>query len=276
MQAFLKFIERYHPHLLFLLLQLICFVLIVNHHHYQRVTYLHAANAVFSTVDKQTNGVVSYFKLKGVNEQLSLSNNDLLNKLYQKQIEVVQYPDTIRDTILQVNYQFTPAKVVNKTTNRQHNYLTINAGSAQGISKEMGVISEKGVVGIVKNVSENFATVMTLLHKESRVSGLLEKHKNFGSVKWDGLNAQLAQLEDIPNYVDVYSGEQVVTSGYSSLFPPNISIGKVKEANSIKGQNFKEITIDLATDFGRLEYVYVVNYLQKQEQQQLEAELQNE
>jgi rod shape-determining protein MreC len=187
----------------------------------------------------------------------------------------VYYVDTaeikkVNDTIHHQQYSFITAKVINNSVNRRNNYLTLNAGSLQGIKPEMGVISSEGIVGIVKDTSKHFCSVMSFLHKDSKISAKLKKSGYIGSLVWDGYDASRASLKDIALHVQFAKGDTIVTSSYSSIFPEDIMIGRVEDFETKAGDNFYDITIRLSTDFSKLSYVYIVNNVLKEEQQQLE------
>ncbi len=178
----------------------------------------------------------------------------------------------VRDTVYQQHYRFIAAKVINNSIHQKNNYITINKGSLHGIKKGMGVISPTGVVGIVLNVSQQFATIQSLLHSETRVSAMLSSSQVFGSLIWgEKINPKRALLRDIPNHVEVKAGEEVNTSGYS-LFPQGIPLGKVTGTDISSGESFLDIEIELSTDFHNLQYVYVVIDQWDEEKKHVEAQ----
>ncbi len=276
MHTLLQFLGRSYPLFLFIFLELVCLVLMINHHHYQRVSYLHGANAFNGYIDEKISGWGEFLLLRESNEQLLAYNETLLSEVYRTDnFTDINSKEAVTDTLCDPKnnapYIFHSAKVINRTVNRQHNYLTINKGSNDGIKAEMGVISNEGLVGIVKNVSANYATVMTLIHKESKISALLSTTKNFGSLRWNGKSALMAQLYDIPSYVPIPMNDTLVTSGFSAIFPEGIPIGIVKEKSISKGDSFYVLDIKLLTDFHTLYNVYIIEYTDLEERLQLEA-----
>jgi len=139
----------------------------------------------------------------------------------------------------------------------------------------MGVISSKGVVGIIKNVSDHFSSVMSVLHEKNKLSAKIKKSGYYGSLVWEGNNYREAELKDIPNHVKLAIGDTIVTSGYSSIFPENILIGTVKEFDLPKGNNFYNIKIEFTEDYKNLSHVYIVRSLLKEEKEKLEAQNQD-
>ena len=142
-------------------------------------------------------------------------------------------------------------RVLNNSVNQQYNYLMIDKGSAQGLKKDMGVISGQGVVGVVTDVSENFATVISVLNRNFRVSASILRNSYFGIIEWTGRDPSSVRLREIPSHVNVVPGDTVVTSGYSAIFPPNLMIGIVDEVKPGEG-NFYDISVNLSTNFRNL------------------------
>ena len=168
------------------------------------------------------------------------------------------------------------AKVINNSTNRRNNYLTLNKGSKQGVKPEMGVICSDGIVGIVKDVSEHYCSVISFLHKDSRFSARIKKNGYIGSMVWNGYDETHGTLNDIAKHVKVSKGDTIVTSSYSAIFPDGVFIGIVDEVTSTGGNNFQDITVKLSTPFGKLSYVYIISNLYKDEQKALEEPLKND
>ena len=167
-------------------------------------------------------------------------------------------------------YEYISARVINNSVTRVNNYITLDKGSMQGIRPEMAVMGSNGVVGIVKDVSEHFSTVISLLHSSTKISSKIKKNDYFGSTVWDGDSPQFARLLDIPSHAQVTVGDTIVTSSYSGIFTRDIFVGTVSELGTT-GESFKEIKLRLSTDFQKLSYVYVVRNLMKSERDTLEA-----
>jgi len=161
--------------------------------------------------------------------------------------------------------------VVNSSVNRQLNYLTLNKGKKDGILPEMGVLNEQGLVGVVKNVSDHFSTVVPIINLTFTVSAELQRTGNFGLLKWDGNDHRYCLLNDVPGHVDVKLGDTLVTRSSSAIYPRGVLIGTVHKVEQKPGSNFHHIEVELGNDFNKLRYVYVVDNLLKAEQKNLEA-----
>ncbi len=227
-------------------------------------------------INEKYSGVEYYFHLKKINESLASENERLLNNL----TENFQSPDTgkhiITDTISidtsnsQRRYLYRSARVVNNSVSLPNNYISIHRGELQGVKKDMGVIGSQGLVGVVVNTSENFSVVMTLLSRQSSVSAKLLKTGEIGKVSWDGVSPERVTLINIPKSAKVTEGDSVITSGYSLSFPANVLIGTITEIIDDNSSNFYTLMLKPSTNFYNVEFVNVVENLQKDEQKRLE------
>lgn len=258
----------------FLLLEMVSFWLIVRNSEFHQSSVFNSSNNVVAVLYDWNNSVAEYFKLKQINNDLAEENASLRNHLAQSQYPIGVNSRQISDTLLEQQYTYVASRVVNNSVNRRNNYLTINRGYLHGIESEMAVVTSQGVVGIVKDVSENYASVISILHKNSSISARIAENGYFGSVVWDGRNPQIVQLADIPNHVKLREGMVIETSGYSSMFPKGIRIGRIKSFEIGSGENFYSINVKLNVDMNAVNVVYVVKNLKHIEQQVLETESQ--
>lgn len=259
------------------MLQILSLILLVRYNQTHEAVYAGVASEVTGRINIQYNKVQNYFHLKE-NNKLLLEENTRLKNMLRVNFES---PDSSRIAVLDTLVQDTlghrrkfiwlPAKVVNNTVSQQLNYLTLHRGANQGVKKDMAVIGPQGVVGTVINVSENFSIVMSLLHRNSKVSSMLEKGKVSGTVEWDGKDPRYITLKNIPKSIPVSKGDTVVTSSYSSNFPSDIMVGFVTEISQDPTSNFLIISLKAATNFYNLEYVNLVENVQWDEQRRLEA-----
>lgn len=272
MRNLFLFLWKHNFFILFLLLESLCFFLIVRNTNYQRASIFHSANKVAAAVNEVVNAAIEYINLKTENEALAAENAVLRTR-----IPDIHYVDSIhltsrQDTIYKQQYTFMTARVINNSVNRRNNYLTLDKGSNHGVKPEMGVISASGIVGIVKDVSENFCTVISFLHKDTRISARIKKNGYIGSMVWEGFNSAEGNLKDIAKHVRLQKGDTIITSSFSAIFPEGILIGRVSEVENDPSENFYQIKVRLSTSFGSLTHVYIVNNLMKEEQRMLEAQ----
>lgn len=260
----------------FVLLELVCFSLIVKNNTFHRGSALSSSNRLVGNVYGLNNAINEYFKLKSINDELAIENAALRSLLNESKYISSSKKLSVTDSVGRQHYTYVPAKVINNSTDRRNNYLTINRGILQGVEPEMAVISSNGIVGIVKDVSKNFASVISVLHKNSSISVKLADTEYIGSLVWDGGDPQIAQLMDIPNHVQLAKGMLVQTSGFSAMFPSGINVGTIRSFEVEQGDNFYSIDVDLLTDMSSVSMVYVINNLMRFEQIELEKQAQSD
>ena len=270
------FIRRHFNFLFFLVLQMIALSFLFRYNKFHEAAFMNVSTEITGRINEKYNGIEYYFQLKKTNESLVRENL----RLRQQLKENFEAPDSIRrlihDTVKVdsgktiLKYNIMEAKVVNSTTASQINYLTIHRGFAQGIRPNMGVTGPQGIVGTVVNVSENFATVMSLLHRNYKAVVKLKNGGERGAIEWDGLSPLFVTLKDIPKSAKVAKGDTVLTSQISSLFPANLMVGTVYDIVPDNTSNFYTLKIRPATNFFTIEYVYVIDNMQYEEQKRLE------
>ncbi len=276
MRNIFLFIRRYFNFLFFLVLQIVALSFLFRYNNFHEAAFMGVANELTGRISSKYSNVEYYFRLKKTNEELAAQNEQLLNKLpgnFQSPDSSTKIiTDTVKYDTLGVarRYIWREAKVVNNMISLQNNYITIHRGEKQGVKKDMGVISPLGVVGMVVNTSENFAVVMTMLNRQSSVSAKLYKTGEVGKVLWDGETPEFVTMINIPKSAKVLKGDSIVTSGYSLSFPPGVMIGTVQEVVQDKASNFYSLRIKPSTNFYSIEYVTVVENLQRDEQKKLE------
>lgn len=264
MQNLLEFFQKYHHWFLFVLLEVISLVLLFQYNSYQGSAWLSSANAISGKVNEGRAEVESFFSLKKMNGNLTLRNFYMERQLNQLRR---LYGEATEDTAglwakemhFLKQYRLVPAKVITNELNKLNNLLTIDCGAKDGVDVGMGVVCGQGVVGVVYLVSDHYAVVMPVLNTASRISCAIRGHNYFGVLRWDGKDAGVAYLEDIPRHARFNRGDWVETNGYSSIFPPGVLVGKIETVyNSADGLSYR-VKVRLSTDFGCLRDVVVVN-----------------
>lgn len=259
------FLVKHYIFFLFLILEGFAVTMYISNTYYQRAIVIKATNNLTGSVFNFRNGIAQYFSLGIINEQLTLENAHLLNQQKGSFIRTDNKIFFHNDTLYRQQYEYMIARVVDNSTNRDANYLTLDKGSRNGIKKDMAVVCPGGVVGIVNGVSENFSSVMSLLHAKTRISAKLKKADYVGTIAWEGGNNTICKLKDVPTHVKLNPGDTVITSGYSMMFPEGIMIGRVLQYKVGKGNDFYDIDVKLSTDFNNISYVYVIKNLMKDE-----------
>lgn len=275
MRNLLNFLLKYNHWFLFILLEVISFVLLFRFNHYQHSVYFSSANAVAGKVYEVSGGITSYFHLKSVNEnlldrimELEQQNHNLEDALGRHLSDSTEL-NSIRN-LPNTDYQVFKARVINNSLNLVDNYITLNRGSKDGIRPEMGVVDGNGVVGIVYDTSSHYSRVISVLNSKSSISCKIVGSEYFGYLKWEYGDSRYAYLKDLPRHAEFNLGDTVVTSGYSTVFPEGIMIGTVDDmADSNDGLSYL-LKVKLATDFGKVSEVRVIARTGQHEQKELE------
>ena len=276
MKNLINFLIQYSVVFLFLLLEIISFTLIVNNQGYQKSVFLSSSNSVVSGLYEVSNSVFEFFKLSAANESLSEENTALKNQIIHLQNELTALkPEVNKDSLNfkippEMEYKLISAKVINNSTHKLQNYITLNKGSRDGIHADMGVVSENGVVGIVKTVSEKFSVVIPVLNQNIKINSKFKKNNYSGPLVWNGRDYRFANLTDIARHVEFSLGDTLITSGFTSTFPEGIPVGVINDFDIKESDPYYNIQVKLAVNFRTLSHVKVINYLNYKEQRAIE------
>ena len=262
---------RFGHFILFVILEIFCLYLIVNYNRKQRDIWANSANIFWGYSAEKWNDWTNYLSLQEKNDELALENAKLKEKLINYELSPAFEKDTLRN--LNNQYELLSASVASNTTDRPNNYLTLNKGLKDGVEKDMGVISKNGIVGIVRDVRSDYAVVNSLLHRRTFISAMIKRTGAFGELKWIGTNPQIVNLASIAKHNTVVVGDTIVTSGYSTHFPPGLMIGVIEATELPSGNNFHDIRVRLSNDFGTLRYVEIVKNSKQAQQLELEKQV---
>jgi len=267
MKELLFLILRLRAFLLFIFLQIICLILVVRYNNTQREIFISSSNAVSGFFYKQQNNLSTFFDLRDENESIANLNATLLQQIYQGTAQSGKVVGELIDS----QYVFRPARVINNSINSQRNTILMDLGSRQGVDKRMGVVTERGIVGIVQNVSPHYANAASILNVETKVSAKIKTNGVAGSLQWELGDHKTIKLKEIPkHYADFVVGDTILTSGYSIVFPPSHPVGTIASINELVGQNFYDIEVVLFEDLAKLDFVYIVEHRLKEEIKSLE------
>ena len=270
MYNLIRFIQKHHFVLLFLLLEVLCIVLLTSTQSFHRQKGINTTNDIVGSIYETGSDIGDYFRLGKINRALSEENAQLRRQLAVVTDTTRNYTEAISiDTV----YEFIPARVVNSTVNRPNNYILINKGRADGIEKDMGVVSTNGIVGIVADVSQHYASVMSLLHSYSTISVRFKDSEQLANLRWETTNYRYGIIDDIPTHLRPQAGDTIVTSSYSYIFPENLMAGTVVELIKSPSGTLNKAKIEFATDFSNLKSVYVIHHTNQRE---IDSLLQNQ
>lgn len=259
---------------MFLLLEGVSIWLIISKNSYPRSAFLHSSAVLVAKVLDIRSGIASYFQLKEVNEALTYENAKLILDLeYHKSLTGGSGTRLHKDTLGQTSISYQPAKVVNNSYLKTNNYLTINRGRKDGVDKGMGVLSNNGVVGLVHEVSDHYATVISLLNPKLMISCRVKPSNSLGVVQWKAGNAKEASVNFVPRHIPIQYGDSVFTSGFNSALPEGLFIGTISKKELKADEAFHQLKVLLSLDFSTIDYVYVYKSSFKAERDSLESKL---
>jgi rod shape-determining protein MreC len=270
MRNIFNFILRNNFWIIFLLMELVCLYLVFKHNRFHQSKFLNSANAISGKLFEGSAKIQSYIRLAEVNDYLAKENARLRGYARNSYFEILKNTNKVSDTLYNQKYEYIAGNIINATLNKRNNYFTVALGKKNGVEKDMAVITSNGIVGIVKDVSDHFCTVMSVLHKNFICNCRLKSDGNFGPLVWDGKNYNVLQLTDIPTHAKLKKGDTVVTSQLTQIFPEGITVGTVDTWERRQGEGFYTVNVKLSNDFKKLGTVYVVKYFYKQEQDSLE------
>ncbi|PWH84371.1 rod shape-determining protein MreC [Algibacter marinivivus] len=263
MQQIINFIIRNKNFLLFLLLFGFSLLFTIQSHSYHRSKFINSANFLTGGVYNSINNINNYFDLKTQNQLLTEENKRLRSLLSNSAIAL---DSVFTDSLMfGKSYNFYTSNVIKNSYSLHNNILTLNKGRNDSIKQDFGVISQKGIIGIVDKTSANYATVISILNTTSRISAQLKKTNHFGTLTWNGTSPEFNQLIDIPKIAPVVKGDTIITSGRSSIFPKGVPIGIVEDFKLDQAENYYEINVRLFNDMTSVEHVYIIENANKEE-----------
>ncbi|MDX1314752.1 MAG: rod shape-determining protein MreC [Eudoraea sp.] len=271
MQQIINFLIRNKTTLLFLLLLFISLILTVQSHSFHQSKFFNSANRLSGSIYQTSSNISSYFGLREESRTLKEENRELLKQLFNSAPRDSMELDTAG-----IQYTVSSARVIKNSYSNQKNYLTINLGSKQGVVQDMGVITAKGILGIIEAASANYAVVQSILNTNSNINAKIKNTSYFGSLTWDGNDFTTVQLEDIPRLVPLMVGDTIVTGAMSSIFPENIPIGVIKKFDLNTSQSFYSIDVALFNDMTNIRNVYLIKNLDRAEVLELQNSIEDE
>ena len=266
MRNLIDFLIRYSNFLIFLILEVVAFILIGTTHEYQQSSVWSSTNRIVASTNRIRSSINGYFHLREDNTLLSEENALLKSQLMELQNKIEPLAERDSQYIYaHLDWEYIPAKVIDITTHKQHNYLTLNKGSRDGIEKDMGVVCAEGLVGIVSAVAEKYSLVVPIIHTNISISTRLKSCGQIGGTQWDGRNHQYVHLTEIARHISINTNDTVVTSGLTSVFPEGILIGVIDDIELNPGDNYHSATIQLSTNYRALKYVQVLRNRNKEQ-----------
>jgi rod shape-determining protein MreC len=258
------FLVRHYLFLLFLLLEILSIYFLVQRNFFQHASAVSASNWFTGSLYQARTDLAEYLDLKEQNKSLA---DKLAEQLNQQNTSYFLYSSkgvAYNDTVYKQRYEYLSAEVIDNTVTRRNNYIVLNRGSKQGVLVDMGVVCAEGVVGIVREVSDNFCVVMSLLHSDSKISASLKKEGSFGTLIWDGTDYRSATLKDLP-VVPIRNGDSLVSSGLGDAFPSGVPVGTITSFKINSENKTYIVDVKLATDYRKLRHAFIVKNLVRDE-----------
>lgn len=250
---------------IFIALEVISVVMIVENSVLQRYMIMGGIRSSQVFIWERSEGIRDFFNLRAQNQALQQENAELRSKLAQ--VQYLQEYKAVTDSTPGL-YKWIPARIIKNTPNKQHNYLILNRGSKDGVETEMGVVTHNSIVGVVGAVSENYCYVISFQNKSQKASAAILGTDDFGLLTWNGTDGSGATLSHVPLSSTGAVGDTICTSGYSTIYPPNIPVGVITDVDAVSGM-YKDMKIDLFQDLRSLKYVYIVQRHHQDEINQL-------
>jgi rod shape-determining protein MreC len=257
MRNLLLLIRKFGSLILFLFLEILALYLVVRFNNDQREIFLYSSNLLSGVVMENYDAGVDYFKLRNLNDSIANENAKLLEKIFD---HINKHPyGSLEDTLTE-DYHIIPAKIINKSINLRNNRFTLDKGLLDSVETNMGVLSTDGVVGIIHKVNDRFSGVIPIINTQFQLSAKIKGKNYFGDMVWEPYDERFMQLRHVPKHAGVALGDTVITSGFSSVFPPEIPVGMVDNIKLPAGSNYFDIRVKLFNQLSNLEYVYIVDY----------------
>ena len=259
----------------FILLEIACLSMLSHNSELQKLWLARISHGFMAKTWGTTQAVGNYFSLKKQNDELALENERLKGIVRgYKQAALEANPDQ-QPVLRNDGFNYIPATIIKSGTNTQHNYLILDKGSEDGVMENSGIISSKGVIGIVDAVSKHYSFAISFLNKELNISARLDTSGAVGPLAWDGISTDGAVLKEVPLQFKYNPGDTVYTSGYSAIFPPDIPLGIAGNAKVINGAT-NEISVKLFQDHSALKYVTIIENTRLSEIAEIENREQKE
>ncbi len=245
---------------LFIILLVISFIILNQKSNYHHTQLFRLSSDITYTINIPYKNLTNYLNLKDINTELLSENTSLKNQILENKITTSKY-------YFNKNNQFSymSSQVLKSSFNKSQNYLIINKGKKEGVKEGMGVVSEKGIVGIVNYTSDNFSSVISILNLNFKINAKIKNKNGFGSLSWNGRSFKKMELLDLPLLDKLQEKDTVITGGISSAFPVGIPIGTVSKIEENVFNNHYKIEVALFNDLTHLENVYIIKNVMAEE-----------
>ena len=273
MHNLIAFFRRFRIFMLFVLLQIFALSTYFTSLSFPRSQYISSASAVSSTILEGKNSITKYWNLGENNKFLQEENIRLRKKISSSFIRLNSKLVKIEDTLYQQQYEYISGQIINSSCSKRNNFFTLTIGRKQGVKRGMGVFSDKGIVGVIHNVSQHYSVIKSVLTESINVDVIIESSGAFGLLKWDGRDPRRGSISGISNDMKIKKWSNIVTRGGSGIFPRGLMVGKIERLKTIEGKPLWDVTFIYSEDYRKIQNVYVIKNLLREEQEKLEKEI---
>ncbi len=264
MQNLLQVLLRYGSFFSFILLESICIYFLVTYNDSQREIYLYSSQLATGKIYESMHEVRSYVELNSINDSLAAENARLKAQLFSIVPDSNLTPSSFPD------YQITACEVINNNVLGRNNMMTLDKGELHGLERSMGLVDDKGIVGIIKRTGQNYSSAYSILNTDIRISARLKRNQYFGTLTWPAKDLRVMELRSIPKHADIRLGDTVTTTSYSTIFPPDVPIGLVENVRQLPGRSDFTIDVKLFNDLANVKVVYAVKKKDRSERVEVE------
>jgi rod shape-determining protein MreC len=272
MQNLLRLIIRFSFQIIFVILEVFALSMVFQRNPLPHARFFQISQDINGFFYVQSNQFNRFFHLTEENAILVTENARLRHELARRPMKGSGFDSLSALSRPGYVFDYIPAEVVNNSVNKQNNYITLNVGYTQGIRQDMGVVGPDGIVGVVRNVSASFSTVISVLNSKFKGSVKLKSNDFFGTLTWPGHKYNEGIVTEVPGHAPVYEGDTIITSGFSTIFPPGEMVGRVIKVDKTPAGSFYDLKVSLSQDFKKLTRVYVIRNFYKAEQEKLELQ----
>lgn len=271
MRNLIAFLKRFQIFLVFAILQVIALYFYFSFFYYPRSMYLSTASSANAKIWEAKNAVTKQFNLSNTNTELQKNNAKLMEQIPSSYFRIDNQTVKIEDTLYRQKFEYIIGEVINSTVEKRNNYFTINVGEKHGVERGLGVISDKGVVGVIHRTSEHYSIVKSVLTENINISVVIESIGLYGLLKWDGVDERRGSIAGISNDLQIKKWSKVITREGTGIFPKGIMVGKVETLKNVEGEAFWDVSILFSEDYRKLQRIYVVKNIFAEEQAKIES-----
>lgn len=271
MRNLIAFLKRFQIFLVFAILQVIALYFYFSFFYYPRSIYLSTASSANAKIWEAKNAVTKQFNLSNTNTELQKNNAKLMEQIPSSYFRIDDQTVKIEDTLYRQKFEYIIGEVINSTVEKRNNYFTINVGEKHGVERGLGVISDKGVVGVIHRTSEHYSIVKSVLTENINISVVIESIGLYGLLKWDGVDERRGSIAGISNDLQIKKWSKVITREGTGIFPKGIMVGKVETLKNVEGEAFWDVSILFSEDYRKLQRIYVVKNIFAEEQAKIES-----